>query len=64
SACALVATLLGLVGAGLLPFVLRSGRRLDSWSPRRRAGFVLTVLVSLGFGLLLALWGGLSPWAG
>ena len=64
SACALVATLLGLVGAGLLPFVLRSGRRLDSWSPRRRAGFVVTVLVSLGFGLLLALWGGLSPWAG
>lgn len=64
SACALVATVLGLVGAGLLPFVLRSGRRLDSWSPRRRAGFVLTVLVSLGFGLLLSLWGGLSPWAG
>lgn len=64
SACALVASLLGLACAGLLPFVLRSGRRLDSWSPRRRAGFVLTVATSLAFGLLLALWGGLSPWAG
>ena len=64
SACALVASLLGLACAALLPFVLRSGRRLDSWSPRRRAGFVLTVVVSLAFGLLLALWGGLSPWAG
>lgn len=64
SACALVATLLGGVGALLLPFVLRSGRRLDSWSHRRRAGFVLTTATSLAFGLLLALWGGLSPWAG
>ena len=64
SASALVATLLGLVGAGLLPFVLKSGRRLDSWSPLRRAGYILTVLAPLGFGLLLALWGGLSPWAG
>lgn len=64
SACALVATVLGLVCAALLPWVMRSGRRLDSWSPRRRAGYVLTVLAPLGFGLLLALWGGLSPWAG
>lgn len=64
SATALVATFLTLVCAVLCPFVLRSGRRLDSWSPRRRAAYVATVAVSLAFGLLLALWGGLSPWAG
>jgi CubicO group peptidase (beta-lactamase class C family) len=64
SASALVATLLSLASAGLLPFVLRSGRRLDSWTPLRRAGFAATAAVSLVFGLLLALWGGLSPWAG
>jgi hypothetical protein len=62
SACALVATLLTVVSAALLPLVLRSGRRLDSWTPLRRAGFTVTVLVSLLFGLLLGLWGGLSPW--
>lgn len=64
SACALVATFLTVVCAALLPLVLRSGRRLDSWSPVRRAGFTATVIISLAFGLLLALWGGLSPWAG
>lgn len=63
SACALVATLLTVVSAALLPLVLRSGRRLDSWTPLRRAGFTVTVLVSLLFGLLLGLWGGLSPWS-
>ena len=64
SACALVATLLTVANAALLPLVLRSGRRLDSWTPLRRAGFTATVVVSLAFSLLLGLWGGLSPWAG
>lgn len=64
SACALVATFLTVTSVALLPLVLRSGRRLDSWSPLRRAGFTATVLVSLVFSLLLGLWGGLSPWAG
>jgi hypothetical protein len=64
SATALVATVMTLVCAGLAPLVVRSGRRLDSWSPGRRIGYVATVGLSLLFGLLLALWGGLSPWAG
>lgn len=64
SACALVATFLTVACAALLPLVLRSGRRVDSWSALRRAGFTATVVVSLAFSLLLGLWGGLSPWAG
>jgi hypothetical protein len=64
SATALVATFLTLVCTGLAPLVIRSGRRLDSWSPIRRIAYIATVGVSLLFGLLLALWGGLSPWAG
>jgi len=64
SACALVATFLTVACAALLPLVLRSGRRVDSWSALRRAGFTATVVVSLVLSLLLGLWGGLSPWAG
>ena len=64
SATALVATFMTLVCAGLAPLVIRSGRRLDSWSPGRRIGYIATVGLSLLFGLLLVLWGGLSPWAG
>lgn len=64
SACALVAATLSGVSLILLPLVLRSGRRLDSWTPRRRAGFALTAVISITFSVLLAMWGGLSPWAG
>ena len=64
SACALVASLLSLLTLGMAPLVLRSGRRLDSWTPVRRAGFVATSLASLIFAVLLGLWGGLAPWAG
>ena len=64
SACALIAGLLSLAAVVLLPFVLRSGRRLDSWTLRRRAGYAAHVLLSFACAVLLGLWGGLSPWAG
>lgn len=64
SSAALVAAVLTGVCAGIAPLVLRGGRRLDSWSPRRRAAYVAMVGASLAFAGLLAAWGGLSPWAG
>lgn len=64
SACALVAAALTVTTAVILPAVWRGGRRLDSWTGWRKAGFTLTVLVYLAFTVLLGVWGGLAPWAG
>lgn len=64
SACALVAAILGLVTLLLLPGVWRGGRRLESWGWGRKAAFSFTCLLYLAFSIVLAAWGGLSPWNG
>jgi CubicO group peptidase (beta-lactamase class C family) len=63
STCALVASLLNLLTLAALPAVWRGGRRVDSWSPMRKAFFTTTVVVYAAFSLLLALWGALLPWS-
>jgi hypothetical protein len=45
-----------------LPAVWRGGRRVDSWSPLRKAAFSLTTLVYAAFSVVLFIWGALSPW--
>ncbi|HEY3948823.1 serine hydrolase domain-containing protein [Phenylobacterium sp.] len=64
-----VASAAALVSAGLtattllaLPAVWRGGRRVDSWTQLRKAGFTVTVLVYLAFSVELAVLGALSPW--
>ena len=64
SACALVASGLTIITLLVLPAIWRGGRRVDSWSPLRKTGFTLTVLIYGGFAVLLGLWGALSPWSG
>ncbi|THD56381.1 serine hydrolase domain-containing protein [Phenylobacterium sp.] len=64
SACALVAAGLTATTVLVLPAIWRGGRRVDSWSPLRKAFFTLTVLVYAAFSVDLALWGALSPWSG
>jgi CubicO group peptidase (beta-lactamase class C family) len=63
SACAIVAALLTILTAAILPGVWRGGRRVDSWTPWRKAGYAATVLIYLGFSALLFIWGALTPWA-
>ncbi|WP_374575839.1 serine hydrolase domain-containing protein [Phenylobacterium sp.] len=64
SACALVAAALTLLSVTILPAIWRGGRRVDSWSPLRKAAFSVTVLVYAAFSIVLGFWGVLTPWAG
>jgi hypothetical protein len=64
SACALVAAILTLGTLFALPAVWRGGRRVDSWTPLRKAFFTVTVLIYAAFSLTLSLSGALSPWSG
>ena len=64
SACALVAAGLTLATLVAIPAIWRGGRRVDSWTPLRKAFFTLTVLIYAGFSVDLGLWGALSPWSG
>lgn len=64
SACALVASALTAASLILLPAIWRGGRRVDSWTPLRKAAFSFTVLVYTGFAVTLGLWGVLTPWSG
>jgi CubicO group peptidase (beta-lactamase class C family) len=63
SACAIVAALLTILTAAILPGVWRGGRRVDSWTAWRKAGYAATVLIYMGFSALLFFWGALTPWA-
>jgi hypothetical protein len=63
SACALVASMLTIATLVALPAIWRGGRRVDSWSHLRKAGFTLTVLIYASLAVVLALWGALSPWS-
>lgn len=62
SACALVAAGLTAMTFIALPAIWRGGRRVDSWSPLRKAALTFTVLVYLAFAAELGLMGALSPW--
>ena len=64
SACALMAAALTLATLVALPAVWRGGRRVDSWSARRKLFFTLTVLIYASFSVLLGMNGALSPWSG
>jgi hypothetical protein len=64
SACVLLASALTLVSLILLPAIWRGGRRVDSWTPLRKAAFSLTTLLYAAFALTLGLWGALTPWSG
>jgi CubicO group peptidase (beta-lactamase class C family) len=64
SACALVASALTIATLVALPAIWRGGRRVDSWTHLRKAGFTMTVLIYASLAIVLALWGGLSPWSG
>jgi hypothetical protein len=64
SACALVAAGLTATTLIALPAIWRGGRRVDSWSPLRKAFFSVTVLIYGAFSIVLGLWGALSPWSG
>ena len=64
SACALVSAGLTATTFLALPAIWRGGRRVDSWTQLRKAGFTLTVLIYGAFSLDLGLWGALSPWSG
>ncbi len=63
SACALVAAALTVITIAALPAVWQGGRRVDSWSPVRKAFFTITVVVYAAFSILLGLWGALAPWS-
>jgi CubicO group peptidase (beta-lactamase class C family) len=60
---AFVATVLQAVVLVLIPFIWRGGRRVDSWTTGRKLRFCTTAAVFTLFALLLALWGGIYPWA-
>lgn len=62
SACAVAATGFTLLSALMAPFVLRGGRRVDSWSAARKAGYLTTALIYAYFAVLLFHWGALTPW--
>ncbi|MES2342461.1 MAG: serine hydrolase domain-containing protein [Pseudomonadota bacterium] len=64
SACAFVAALLTLATLIILPAVWRGGRRVDSWTQLRKAGFTFTVLLYTAYSVVLGLWGALTPWGG
>jgi hypothetical protein len=64
SACALVAAGLTATTIIVLPAIWRGGRRVDSWTPLRKAFFTVTVLIYSAFSVALAMWGALSPWSG
>ena len=64
SACAFVAALMTLGTVLIVPAVWRGGRRVDSWTPARKAGFTFTVLLYTTFSVVLGLWGALTPWGG
>jgi hypothetical protein len=64
SACALVASTLTIATFVALPAIWRGGRRVDSWTHLRKTAFTLTVLIYASLGVVLALWGALSPWSG
>lgn len=64
SACAMVAGALTVVTLVALPAIWSGGRRVDSWSYRRKFAFTATVAIYLVFAGLLATWGALSPWSG
>ncbi|HZZ68734.1 MAG TPA: serine hydrolase domain-containing protein [Phenylobacterium sp.] len=64
SACALVAAGLTATTLLALPAIWRGGRRVDSWTPLRKAFFSVTVFIYLAFAVDLASWGALSPWSG
>lgn len=65
SSFALVATALqaGLLLMCLTPYIWRGGRRVDSWTVARKLRFASTVAVFTLFSVMLALWGGIYPWA-
>jgi CubicO group peptidase (beta-lactamase class C family) len=64
SAFALVASVLQLIVlVVVLPFIWRGGRRVDSWTTGRKLRFCATAAIFTLFSLLLALWGGIFPWA-
>ena len=64
STCALVASALTLVTIASLPAVWQGGRRVDSWSVRRKLAFTATVTIYATAGLVLAFGGALQPWSG
>jgi CubicO group peptidase (beta-lactamase class C family) len=64
SACALVAAGLTIATLVAVPAIWRGGRRVDSWTPLRKAFFTVTVLIYAAFSVDLGLWGALSPWSG
>ena len=55
---------LTLVTVLALPAIWSGGRRVDSWSYLRKFSFTVTVLIYLGFAVMLGAWGALSPWSG
>jgi CubicO group peptidase (beta-lactamase class C family) len=63
SACALVAAALTVTTFVAIPAIWRGGRRVDSWTPLRKAFFSVTVLIYAALSVVLALWGALSPWS-
>jgi CubicO group peptidase (beta-lactamase class C family) len=63
SACALVAAVLTFVTLAALPAIWQGGRRVESWTGLRKTFFTVTVLVYLGFSILLAMGGALEPWS-
>ncbi|CAN5516926.1 serine hydrolase domain-containing protein [soil metagenome] len=64
SACAFVAALMTLGTVLIVPAIWRGGRRVDSWTQARKAGFTFTVLVYTAFSVVLGIWGALTPWGG
>ncbi|WP_340647677.1 serine hydrolase domain-containing protein [Phenylobacterium sp.] len=64
SACACVAALMTAGTLIILPAVWRGGRRVDSWTQARKAGFTFTVALYTAFSVVLGLWGALAPWGG
>ena len=64
SACALVASGLTIATLIALPAIWRGGRRVDSWTHLRKAGFTMTVLIYGSLAIVLGLRGALSPWSG
>ena len=65
--CAVVAGLMTLATVFYLPSVWRGGRRIDSWSAWRMAGFTATLLLSLTLSAMLWWWSPVRPfwpWAG
>jgi len=63
SACAVAAAGFTLLSALITPAVLRGGRRVDSWTVARKAGYLATVIIFAVFAILLYRWGALTPWA-